>query len=147
MERSFRELILEIRPYIVKGIQDAKVVEYEQSYMKRNGKMPSAEEINQFISILIANGTVRSDADEIINELIDRYSKNMLTKLVINSSILLGSAGLFFIYMLIYLNRMLGLSIVKEDYLISAPNFALALILFFIAIAVFVITILKERKN
>jgi hypothetical protein len=49
--------------------------------------------------------------------------------------------------MLIYLNRVLGLSIVREDYLISAPNFILALILFFIAIAAFVINILKERKN
>lgn len=109
--------------------------------------MPSAEEINQFISILIANGTVKRDADEIVNELIERYSKNIFTKLLINSSILLGSAGLFFIYMLIYLNRVLGLSIVREDYLISAPNFILALILFFIAIAAFVINILKERRN
>jgi len=96
MDRSFNELILEIRPYIIKGIQDAKVVEYEQSYKKRNGKMPSAEEINQFISILIANGTVKRDADEIVNELIERYSKNIFTKLLINSSILLGSAGCTF---------------------------------------------------
>ncbi len=68
----------------------------EQSYKKRNGKMPSAEEINQFISILIANGTVKRDADEIVNELIERYSKNIFTKLLINSSILLGSAGCTF---------------------------------------------------
>jgi hypothetical protein len=147
MEKNFKDLIQDIRPYIVKGIQDAKVNEYEQSYRRQNGKKPSAEEINQFISILIANGTVKSDADEIVNELIDKYSKKLLTKLIINSSISLGSAGLFLVYILIYLNNVLGLSIVKEDYLISAPNFILAVILFFIAITLFVISISKKDKN
>lgn len=147
MEKNFRDLIQDIRPYIVKGIQDAKVSEYEQSYKKRNGKEPSAEEINQFISILIANGTVKNDADEIVNELIDRYSKKLLVKLIINSSILLGSAGLFLVYILIYLKSVLGLNIVNEDYLISAPNFILAIILFFTVISLFVISIAKKDKN
>ena len=147
MEKNFKDLIQEIRPYIVKGIQDAKVSEYEQSYKRRNGKNPSAEDINQFISILIANGTVKSDADEIANELINKYNKKLLVKLIINSSISLGSAGLFLVYILIYLKNVLGLNIVKEDYLISAPNFILAIILFFITIALFVISVSKKDKD
>lgn len=147
MEKNFRDLIQDIRPYIVKGIQDAKVSEYEQSYKIRNGKEPSAEDINQFISILIVNETVKDDADEIVNEIINKYSRKLLIKLIINSSISLGSAGLFLAYILIYLNSVLGMNIVKEDYLISAPNFILAIILFCIFIALFVISILKKDKD
>jgi len=147
MEKNFNYLIQEIRPYIVKGIQDAKVCEYEQNYKKRNGKDPSPEQINQFISILIANGTVKSDADEIVNELIDRFNKKLLINLIINSSILLGSIGLFLVYILLYLKIELGVGFVREDYLISAPNFILAIILFFINIALLVLTIIKKDKN
>lgn len=147
MEKNFGDLIQDIRPYIVKGIQDAKVSEYEQSFKIRNGKEPSAEDINQFISILIVNGTVKDDADEIINELINKYSRKLLVKLIINSSISLGSAGLFLVYILIYLKSVLGMNIVKEDYLISAPNFILAIILFCVFIALFVISISKKDKD
>jgi len=147
MEKNFKDLIQDIRPYIVKGIQDAKVSEYEQSYKRRNGKKPSSEKINQFISILIANGTVKSDADEIVNELIDKYNKKLLVKSIMDSTISLGSAGLFLVYILIYLKHVFGLDVVKEDYLISAPNFILAIILFFIAIVLFVISVSKKDKD
>lgn len=147
MEKNFDKLIQEIRPYIVKGIQDAKVSEYEQSYKKLNGDVPSAEEINQFISILIANGTVIKDTDEIINELFNKYDRKILNKLIINSSILLSSAGLFLVYILLYLKNALGLNIVKEEYLISAPNFILAVLLFFIDIALFVISLSKKDSE
>ena len=75
MEKSFSDLIVEIRPLIIKGIQDAKVREYEQIYKEKNGKLPSNDEINQFIAILIANGTVKRDANEILNELSKKYNK------------------------------------------------------------------------
>jgi len=147
MEKNFKGLIQEIRPYVVKGIQDAKVSEYEQSYKKRNGEEPSAEEINQFISILIANGTVIKDADEITNELINKYNKRSLNKLIINSSIFLSSAGLFLVYILLYLKNAMGLNIVKEDYLISAPYFILAILLFFIDLTLFVVSVSKKDKE
>ena len=82
-----------------------------------------------------------------MNELINKYSKKLLIKLLINSSISLGSAGLFLVYILIYLKNVLGLNIVKEDYLISAPNFILAIILFFITILLFVISVSKKDKD
>jgi len=54
---------------------------------------------------------------------------------------------LFLAYILIYLKSVLGMNIVKEDYLISAPNFILAIILFCIFIALFVISISKKDKE
>ncbi len=147
MEKNFKDLIQEIRPYIVKGIQDAKVSEYERSYKELNGKKPSAEEINKFISILIANGTVKHDADEIITELVEKYNRKMLISVIINVSISLSSAGLFLVYILIYLKNVIGVNIVKEDYLISTPNFIIAIILFFITISLFVMSVAKREKN
>jgi hypothetical protein len=147
MEKSFGDLIEEIRPYIVKGIQDAKVSEYEQIYKERNGKIPSKEEINHFITILIANGTVKKDTDEIISELNKKYNKKILIYAIINAFVALGSLSIFLIYILIYLENKMGLKIVGEDYLISAPNFILAIILFITTIVLFAISGAKMDKN
>ena len=83
MEKSFSDLIVEIRPLIIKGIQDAKVREYEQIYKEKNGKLPSNDEINQSLAILIANGTVKRDANEILNELNKKYNKKILISKII----------------------------------------------------------------
>lgn len=144
MEKSFSDLIKEIRPLIIKGIQDAKVREYEQIYKEKNGKIPSKDEINQFIAILIANGTVKRDANEILTELSKRYNKKLLINKIINTFVTFGSVSIFIIYMLIYLKAKMGWGIVGDDYLISAPNFVLAIILCITNITLF---ILKNIKN
>jgi hypothetical protein len=147
MEKSFSDLIVEIRPLIIKGIQDAKVREYEQIYKEKNGKLPSNDEINQFIAILIANGTVKRDANEILNELSKKYNKKILISKVINTFVIFGSISLFIIYILIYLKTKMGWEIVGDDYLISAPNFVLAIVLCITNIILFILTNIKNNDN
>jgi len=147
MEKSFSDLIKEIRPLIIKGIQDAKVREYEQIYKEKNGKLPSNDEINQFIAILIANGTVKRDANEILNELSKKYNKKILISKVINTFVIFGSISLFIIYILIYLKTKMGWEIVGDDYLISAPNFVLAIVLCITNIILFILTNIKNNDN
>lgn len=147
MEKSFNDLIKEIRPLIIKGIQDAKVREYEQIYKGKNGKIPSKDEINQFIAILIANGTVKRDANEILNELSKRYNKKMLINKIINTFAIFGSVSIFIIYILIYLKNKMGWEIVGDDYLISAPNFVLAMILCITNIVLFILTNIKNNDD
>jgi len=147
MEKSFSDLIKEIRPLIIKGIQDAKVREYEQIYKEKNGKIPSKDEINQFIAILIANGTVKRDANEILNELSKRYNKKLLINKIINTFVIFGSVSIFIIYILIYLKTNMRWEIVGDDYLISAPNFVLAIILCITNITLFIITNIKNNDN
>ncbi|MCK9565517.1 MAG: hypothetical protein M0Q43_05650 [Methanothrix sp.] len=147
MEKSFSDLIKEIRPLIIKGIQDAKVREYEQIYKGKNGKIPSKDEINQFIAILIANGTVKRDANEILNELSKRYNKKLLINTIINTFVIFGSVSIFIIYILIYLKTKMGWEIVGDDYLISAPNFVLAMILCITNIFLFILTNIKNNDD
>jgi len=147
MEKSFSDLIVEIRPLIIKGIQDAKVREYEQIYKEKNGKLPSNDEINQFIAILIANGTVKRDANEILNELSKKYNKKILISKIINTFVIFGSVSLFVIYILIYLKTKMGWEIVGDDYLISAPNFILAIVLCITNIILFILTNIKNNDN
>lgn len=147
MEKSFSDLIVEIRPLIIKGIQDAKVREYEQIYKEKNGKLPSNDEINQFIAILIANGTVKRDANEILNELSKKYNKKILISKIINTFVIFGSVSLFVIYILIYLKAKMGWEIVGDDYLISAPNFILAIVLCITNIILFILKNIKNNDN
>ncbi len=147
MEKSFSDLIVEIRPLIIKGIQDAKVREYEQIYKEKNGKLPSNDEINQFIAILIANGTVKRDANEILNELNKKYNKKILISKIINTFVIFGSVSLFVIYILIYLKTKMGWEIVGDDYLISAPNFILAIVLCITNIILFILKNIKNNDN
>lgn len=147
MEKSFSDLIVEIRPLIIKGIQDAKVREYEQIYKEKNGKLPSNDEINQFIAILIANGTVKRDANEILNELSKKYNKKILISKIINTFVIFGSVSLFVIYILIYLKTKMGWEIVGDDYLISAPNFILAIVLCITNIILFILKNIKNNDN
>lgn len=147
MEKSFSDLIVEIRPLIIKGIQDAKVREYEQIYKEKNGKLPSNDEINQFIAILIANGTVKRDANEILTELSKKYNKKILISKIINTFVIFGSVSLFVIYILIYLKTKMGWEIVGDDYLISAPNFILAIVLCITNIILFILTNIKNNDN
>jgi hypothetical protein len=147
MEKSFSDLIVEIRPLIIKGIQDAKVREYEQIYKEKNGKLPSNDEINQFIAILIANGTVKRDANEILNELSKKYNRKILISKIINTFVIFGSVSLFVIYILIYLKAKMGWEIVGDDYLISAPNFILAIVLCITNIILFILTNIKNNDN
>lgn len=147
MEKSFSDLIVEIRPLVIKGIQDAKVREYEQIYKEKNGKRPSNDEINQFIAILIANGTVKRDANEILNELSKKYNKKILISKIINTFVIFGSTSLFIIYILIFLKKRMGWEIVGDDYLISAPNFVLAIVLCITNIILFILTNIKNNDN
>jgi hypothetical protein len=147
MEKSFSDLIVEIRPLIIKGVQDAKVREYEQIYKEKNGKLPSNDEINQFIAILIANGTVKRDANEILNELSKKYNKKILISKIINTFVIFGSVSLFVIYILIYLKTKMGWEIVGDDYLISAPNFILAIVLCITNITLFILKNIKNNDN
>ena len=146
MEKDFNELLQEIRPYIIKGIQDAKVGEYEQIYKARNGKNPSVEEINQFISILIANGTVKSSADEIMRDLADKYNKKLIPPIVFNSIFTLASLNIFLVYILLYLKTNMNLEFVNEDYLMNTVNFGLAILLLVVTIISYIISISKKDK-
>jgi len=147
MEKRFSDLIEEIRPLIIKGIQDAKVIEYEQIYKGKNGKKPSKDEINQFIAILIANGSVKRDADEIICDLVNKYNKRLLIQTAVNALVTLGSLSVFLNYILIYLKNKMVLDLVGDDYLINAPNFALAIILFITTIFIFAASCMKTYKE
>ena len=79
--------------------------------------------------------------------LVKNIIKNLLINKIINTFVIFGSVSIFLIYILIYLKTKIGWDIVGDDYLISAPNVLLAIILCITDITLFVLTNIKNNKD
>lgn len=106
--------------------------------------MPSHKEINAFIHVLIANGSVKREADEIIEELCNkvtthiesRCNKNRWLKFAFDSTVTFAQCTLFIIYILLFFNSKLN---IEQSVLINIPLVITAIILAIITITAFVI--------
>jgi hypothetical protein len=143
MKRELSVLIYELRPYIIKYLQDVKVTEYIELYETKNGVKPNQEDINNFITILISHGIVTKDADEIIDDLIHKYKARIFLSKIPNTAFTIAAITIYIVYILIYLSSK-NIRLVDEHYLISAPNFIASCALLLFTIVSYAVDIIKK---
>jgi len=131
MNPELKELVSkvkELRPYIVKKLQDESIEAYKKCYSDNHkGKLPNETKINEFIQQLIAKGQIVEQANAIIKELIEdiektiaKESKKKKYKIVVRDiTILLLELSLVLSYIILFLNEKFKIEIIKKDILLN----------------------------
>ncbi len=133
MTDDFLELLEGLRPYIIKKLQDERVDEYIRLYKEINKSEPSKEDINTFISALIAHGYVKTEADQIIIDVKYKYNKKLFIQVALHSTYVLLSVSVYIAYILIYLSTR-GYGFVDDKYIDNVPIFTAAAILLLVTL-------------
>lgn len=149
MINGFRHLVLKIRPYIIKQIQDRELEEYTKLYRQNNGgNNPTQENINHFIMMLVTNGSVAKEADEIIDEFVKEFERkikqNNIKKIIFNTTFLILISTLSLNYIFLFLSETCELTIINKSFLMGWPNFSNAVILLFVFIVSYVIHLFRS---
>ncbi len=135
----------ELRPYIITLLHERRIAEFKEQYKKANsGKEPSQKNINDFIALMIASGTLDQEAKEIAEAFIRKAKWHARPRHL-----------LFYSAYTIPLLSLLGLLIlviwfgVIPDFLLSGAGYyttlTTAFILFMVVLIGTVITALREK--
>lgn len=133
MTKNFQELLGELRPHIISDIQNKKVNEYIELYKETNEHPPNKDNINEFICILIANGDVKTEADQVIKEVMDEYNHKMFVQVALHSTYIIASVSVYIAYILIFLNER-GYGLIDKSYISNVPVFIAAIVLLLVTL-------------
>lgn len=101
---SLIDLLERLRPLIILYYQDAEVDAYKTEYRIRNaGRLPSNDEIDAFVRILIEREIPKNKADEVIREYIKKYQRPSLAYLATKTLFYIPSIIIYVLYLVLYL--------------------------------------------
>ncbi|MDD2587178.1 MAG: hypothetical protein PHO25_11160 [Syntrophomonadaceae bacterium] len=141
-----------LRPFIIEHQHRERIYEYISLYKElHNGEIPSSEVINKFSGFLIDNRTCAIEADKLLQELSadisgkfhKDYSKRRTANLFKQAAIAIMIAVICGSYIGIFLVEH-GFEYFDKQLFLNGPILINAIIVFFIAIIYFILSLFKE---
>lgn len=144
-------VLSKLRPFIIEYLHRERIEEYISLYKELHGKMPCSEAINKFSGYLINNRTCAIEADELLQDLSadifykfhKSYSKQRIANLFKQAAIVIMIAVVCGSYIGIFLVEH-GFEYFEKELFLNGPIFINAIIVFFIAILYFMLSLFNE---
>ena len=140
-KEQFKEMLKQLRPFIIENIQREAIRKYQFDYTAHNKEVPSKEEVNKFIESMIVEGSIIKKADEIIEEVIeylDKQERKDILKIISNSAFALSILYTIGLYLAYYFK------IIEFEKAFQPMNILNAFCAFVFVFIVYAITVFKK---
>ncbi|MGV8175099.1 MAG: hypothetical protein ACP5OU_05300 [Methanothrix sp.] len=144
---SLVDLLEKLRPLIISYYQDIEVENYKTEYRIRNGgRLPSNDEIDTFVGILIERGIPKNKADEVIRAYIRKYQRPSLAYLVTKTLFYIPSTIIYLLYLVLYLKSR-GYDLAGDTLIFHPAAIVSSVLLILYSISIYAHVIYSEYKD